>query len=364
MKPSPCLLLLVFAMSVTLCLAQGSSPQPASEVPKAPLAGTAANVPQSNPPPAGSQPGLNSLNGKTSLSEGVEVEPIVSIPASSGNLAEPPQPKTEILDSSATGSGLGSDGHDPILDPPPLPNGMTTLVGGTVIGIDHVRNRMTITVFGGNRWKIAFDERTHIFLNGAETTELAIRKGVRVYVDTMLDTKKHDVFARNVHIGVAAAAADADGQVVECDQARGAITLRDQINSVPVHFTVDANTRIVFGTKPVSLGELKPGSLVHVKFSPLQPNRGMAREIVVVAAPGSAFIYVGKITYLDMHRGLLALEDTLDQKSYEIHFDPAHGQFRNDLAVGSEVRIEAVFEENRYNARSITLTKSAQAAEP
>lgn len=229
--------------------------------------------------------------------------------------------------------------------------------------IDQIHEKMTIAIFGGVRWKIAFDERTHVFLNGAETTQLAIKKGQRVYVDTMLDNKKHEVFARNIRLGLPIPAADADGQITEIDEARSTVTLRDEINSVPIRFSVDSNTRIVYGANPASFRDLKPGSLVHVRFSPEQSNRGLAREIKVLATPGSAFTYVGKITYLDMHRGLLALQDSLDQKTYEVHFDPARTQSRRDLAIGSEVRVVAVFEGTRYNAQSIALTKSAEAAD-
>src|SRR5262249_3607613 len=52
--------------------------------------------------------------------------------------APPAQPKTEILDSSATGAALATDGHDPILDPAPLPTGITTLVGGVIADVDRV----------------------------------------------------------------------------------------------------------------------------------------------------------------------------------------------------------------------------------
>lgn len=229
--------------------------------------------------------------------------------------------------------------------------------------VDHIHNRMTVRVFGGGHWKVAFDERTHIFRNGRETTQLAIRKNERVYVDTMLDKQKHEVFARNVRLGVPVPAADADGQIIDVDASRGLVTLRDVINSAPIHFSVDTTTRIVYGSNPSSLNELKPGSLVHVRFSPERTDRGLAGEISIIAAPGSAFTYIGKITFLDMHRGLLALENSLDQRNYEIHFNAAQTESRDSLAIGSEVRIVAVFEGTRYTAQSITVTKSAQAAE-
>ena len=365
MKRSLILAASLVMVSAVLAWPQANSPEPASSASKAgPAAAPQANGVQSALP--SNQPALATPNTSragretTTLPVDLSAEPLVVIAAPAGRGSQPPQqPKTEIFDSSATNSNLVTDGHDPILDPPPLPTGVTTLVGGTISSVDHIRNNITITPFAGSRWKIAFDERTHIYLNGAETTQTAIKKGERVYVDTMLDNTKHEVFARNISLGAATLAADADGQIIERDEAHGAIVLRDKINSVPVHFSVDAGTRIVYGNKPVSLHDLRPGSLVHVKFAPAQSNRGLAREIKVIAALGAEFTYVGKITYLDVHRGLLAMQDALDQKSYEIHFDPARLESRNDLAVGSEVRIVAIFEGNRYQAQSVTLTKPA-----
>src|SRR5436309_443967 len=291
-------------------------------------------------------------------------QPAAPVESTGSAAAEEEQrPKTVILDSSATSGGvLATDGHDPILDPPPIPDGQTTLVGGVVSSVDHIRNHMTITVFGGGRWKVGFDERTHIFRNGAETTQLAIKKGERISVDTMLDIPHHEVFARNIRLGVAAMPADADGQIIDVDPKHQTLVLRDQINSSPVHFSVSNDTRIIHGTRPATLNDLRPGSLVHVQFSPDRPNRGLAREITIVAAPGSAFTFVGKVTFLDMHRGLLALQNVTDDKNYEIHFSPSTigGEIKDGLAVGTGVRIVATFEGPKYTAQTITLTKPAE----
>lgn len=347
--------------------ATSPQPQPASGAPKVPLSGAGANGTKLGStdvqpgPTAPQEAATGTQNDGPPDSNALTDEPLVSL-APSSRVPAPPQPKTEILDNSASGSGLTTDGHDPFLDPPPLPTTMTTLVGGTVRSVDRIHNKVTIAVFAGNHWKIAFDERTHIYLNGAETTQAAIKKGERVYVDTMLDDKKHEVFARNIRLGQPTPIADADGQIAELDLERGTVSMRDRINSSPVRFQVDRSTRIVYGTNAARLGDLKTGSLVHVRFSPEQSNRGVAREITIIATPGAAFTYVGKIAYLDMHRGVLALEDSLDQKSYEVHFDPARTQARNDLSIGTEVRIVAIFDGKSYNAQSIALTQSAESA--
>ena len=277
--------------------------------------------------------------------------------------APPAQPKTEILDSSATSGGLATDGHDPILDPPPVPRTTTTLVGGTITGVDRMRNRLKVHVFAGNTWTVNFDERTHIFRNGAETTQLALKKGERVYLDTQLDNNRHDIFARNIRVGVPPLPADADGQIVDIDAKHNELTLRDTINSVPVHFAVDQDTRISSGQTPAAFKDVRPGTLVHVRFAAESPNRGLAREIHILAAPGAAFTFLGKITYLDLHRGLLAVQNSGDDRNYEIHFSPAHTESAQRLGVGTEVRVVATFEGTQYTAQSVNITKSVDALE-
>jgi hypothetical protein len=339
--------------------ATNSAPAPATPATVTPSPTPAVNqkeVPQSTssvpasttPSPAPNAPGKTGNSDKS----------VPSTSAAPSAPQQPQQPKTEILDSSAT-SAVSNNGRDPILDPPPFPSGNATLVGGIIRDVDHVRNRMAVAVFGGGRWTVFFDERTHIFRNGAETTQMALKKGERVYVDTMLDGTRHDIFARNIRVGVSAPPADADGQIIAVDTAHGELTLRDSINSVPVHFGVDKETRISSGATPVTLNQVKAGALVHVKFSPASGNRGVAREIIITAAPGAAFTFLGTLTFLDVHRGLLAIHNVTDNKNYDIHFRPERTQESSNLGVGSNVRIIATFEGTRYTAQSITLTDEA-----
>ena len=282
------------------------------------------------------------------------------LPAATATPVPQAQPKTDILDSSATSGALVTDGHDPILDPAPVPRTTTTLVGGTITRVDRLRNRMTLHVFGGNRWTVNFDERTHIFHNGAETTQLALKKGERVYVDTQLDNNKHDIFARNIRVGVAELPADADGQIIAIDSKHNELTLRDTLNSVPVHFAVDSETRISNGQTPAAFKDVKPGTLVHVRFAASSPNRGLAREISIIAVPGSTFTFAGKVTFLDLHRGLIAVQNSTDDKNYEIHFAPSAVTNRNELGVGRDVLVRATFEGARYMAQSVNPTKSEE----
>jgi hypothetical protein len=340
-------------MTSTQPASQGSAPQqPATgqqstAMPQsAPGQPTASQQPATNQPAPGQQP-----NAVTPAASAAEPQ------------APPAQPKTDILDSSATSGALTTDGHDPILDPAPAPRTTTTLVGGMITGIDRMRNRMTVKVFGGGQWKVNFDERTHIFHNGAETTQLALKKGERVYVDTQLDNNRHDIFARNIRVGVATPPADADGQIVAVDSKHNELTLRDIINSVPVRFAIDQDTRISNGQTPAAFKDVRKGTLVHVRFAAERPNRGLAREINILAAPGSAFTFAGRITYLDLHRGIMAVQNSGDDKNYEIHFSSSRGVDRSSLGVGTQVQVVATFEGAQYTAQSINVTRGNEVME-
>ena len=379
MLRSPYVALLFLAAGVLTAQSTNSSePKPATGLPQTPNTSTTAPAnphpatpataptgTEPNQPPAAAQPALSTAPGAVSPASSAQSaesntlqqteEPLVSM--------QPPkpvaQPKTEILDSSATGSGLKTDGHDPILDPPPPPAGVVSLVGGMITGVDRVRNRMVVRVFNGNHWTVNFDERTHIFRNGAEVTQLALKKGELVYVDTMLDNNKHDIFARNIRVGVAEVPADADGQIMEIDTSRGEMAIRDRINSVPVHFLVDRNTRITHGASPANFQDVKQGSLVHVRFAPDRPDRGVAREINIIASPGSEFTFLGKLTYLDVHRGILGIQNQTDDRNYTIHFDSSRVPL-NDLSVGAMVTVIAQFQSTQYTAQSLRVDSPAK----
>ncbi len=396
-SPKASLAFLFLLMTVGLAgLAQNNpaTPNPGSGLPQTPVPNTApsqppasttapatANQPASpqqtaapasgqqntgRPAATGASTGQNSADQKTAeqkaadqrAGEQKKSDTSTTTPAATPTPIPQAQPKTDILDRSATSGALVTDGHDPILDPAPVPRTTTTLVGGIITGVDRLRNRLTLHVFGGNRWTVNFDERTHIFHNGAETTQLALKKGERVYVDTQLDNNRHDIFARNIRVGVAELPADADGQIIAVDTKHHELTLRDTLNSVPVRFAVDPETRISNGQTPAAFKDVKPGTLVHVRFAASSPNRGLAREISIIAVPGSTFTFAGKVTFLDLHRGLIAVQNTTDDKNYEIHFAPSAVANRNELGIGRDVLVRATFEGARYMAQSVNPTRS------
>jgi hypothetical protein len=263
-----------------------------------------------------------------------------------------------VMDTQSANSATPSEPRDPLLDVPPMPKGTVSLVGGTVRNVDQIRDKLVVQVFGGKAMKIAFDERTHIYRDGVETTQLGVRKGDRVYVDTMLDGTR--VFARNIRVETAARAADSAGQVLSVNA--GSITLRDQLAAQPVTFQVDQKTSIVHNAQPASFSEVKPGAIITVKFAPERANHGMAREISIIASPGMQFIFAGKVTHLDLSSGILSVDNLTDSKTYDLSFSLPSVDKRDALGVGSEVTVLATFEGWGYRADSVKVTAAPEAA--
>jgi hypothetical protein len=240
---------------------------------------------------------------------------------------------------------------DAVMGVPALPKTKTSMIGGKISKIDMVHNKIGVKIFGGGgQWEMAFDERTHFFRDGVETTFENVKKGDRVYVDTMLD--EHRILARNVRVVTNSAPADARGQVTSFND--GVISIRDDLSARPVYFRVTDTTEIKRDGRAGSMADVREGSLIAVQFSPEKENRGIARAVTVLAAPGENFTFAGKVTHLDLRAGTLAVENRTDSRTYDISFD-RDGKLPSNLMVGSEVTVAAVFDGREYRASQIAV---------
>lgn len=242
---------------------------------------------------------------------------------------------------------------DPLLATPPLPNSRVTLIGGTVDKIDRVRNRLTVKVFGGGKMRMFFDDRTHIYRNGVETTMMGIKKDERVYVDTQLDANR--VFARNIRIQTEAGPADARGQLVYHDRKTGKIIVRDDLSSRPVAFVMSKDTKVRKGKAAGSIDEIREGSLVSVRFTPETAENGVAQEIEILAQPGDNFTFDGTVTHVDVRNSMFGMRNDVDGKRYDIYFEPSVDG-ADELGIGVNVAVSATFDGDRYTARTLRVS--------
>lgn len=265
------------------------------------------------------------------------------------------QPTTEIL---PEGKALPS--ADPLMEPGEIPKGRITLVGGTATKVDRLRNRVTLQPFGGGkRMTVRFDERSHIYRDGRETTVTGIKEGDRVYADTMLLGPV--VFARNIRVLTTSGPAEARGQVTQYDARSGRVTLVDDLTRQPVQFTVSRDTTFRGqGNSQASAQDILPGALLDVQFSPGHGRSGEARDIAVLARPGANYVFAGRVTNLDLRSGMLSVNNQTDSKNYDLHFDPARVEQRERLRVGAEITARATFDGKAYRASDLTVAKPAE----
>lgn len=265
----------------------------------------------------------------------------------------PKTPRAEMFGTPSTGPASA----DPLLEPPPVPPGKTTLIGGLTHKIDHVRNRLEVRPFGTRkRIRMIYDERSHFYRDGRETTVLAIREGDRVYVDTMLDGPR--IFAKNVRVVTTGEPAEAQGQIIAFDDRRQTVRMLDTLTNQQVVFTLTPDTRFTAKSGAARREDIRPGSLINVLFAPRRKG-GQAREVLVLATPGSTYLFAGRITNIDLRSGVVNIENQSDGRNYELRFDPATVDNREELIVGTEVAANSTFDGRTYKTQNLSIIRGA-----
>jgi hypothetical protein len=242
-------------------------------------------------------------------------------------------------------------------DLPPVPQANATLIGGTIERLDRVRDQVTVRVFGGGRTNILFDPRTHIYRegHGIEASISDLHEGQRVYLDTILDGST--VFARSIRFKTDHAVGETQGILLKYRADRGELTIRDAISPSPVQVRMNSSTRLTQSDREVPASVLTPGSLIAVRFSSERDSRDVAREISILALPGTRYTFSGQVMHLDLRTGLLVLSSTIDRKTYEIYLDPL--TLNDALQTGALVTLGTTLQDSRYVAHSLTINSPA-----
>jgi hypothetical protein len=236
---------------------------------------------------------------------------------------------------------------------PPQPKGKTTIVGGRIRAVDHVRDCLILDIFGGGHMTVLFDERTHAFSGEQPGSLDDLKEGERAYVDTTLDG--NDVFARNIRVLPSSPTGQGNGQIVDYDASRRELILRDTLSPRPVKMHLMAGATIVRGDEAATPADLQPGTLVQLSFVSGTNKQPMVSQISILALPGATFFFSGQVTFLDLHRGLVVVVDPRDNKSYEIYIDANDRELARKIQEGADVMIEARFNGSHYEARNVTV---------
>jgi hypothetical protein len=199
---------------------------------------------------------------------------------------------------------------------------------------------------------ILFDPRTQVYRGGAEATLADLREGERVYLDTILDGDT--VFARSIRLKSQQAVGESQGVILKYRVDRGEMTVRDAISPEPLRVRLNSSTQFLQGDHKVPVDKLSEGCLVDVKFSSEGNGQEVAREISILALPGTRYTFAGQVVHIDLRTGLLVINSSTDRKTYEVYLDPSVAPDEN-LHAGALVTVVTNFEGSRYVARSLTI---------
>ena len=230
---------------------------------------------------------------------------------------------------------------------PAKPGGKVGLLRGVVKRVDPIHDQLLIHVFGGHDIRIAFDPRTQFFSEKTGAHLTSLRAGSVVSVDTVIDHGK--LFALSVRTG-AAETAELNGQVLQYDAAKGQLTLRDPESPKSVSVRITPNTTIVNRGEPASAQILAPGMLVRVSFV---PAKDVANHVEILAERGGSFIFSGRIVAVDLRSHVLSLFNESDQSVRELAIGSLDGDSVALLREGTEVSVQAEFDGDRYNVRTL-----------
>lgn len=290
-------------------------------------------------------------------------EPNSSASAATSSVVSPTDPNIETVRpvaseaSKETDSNIVADPASLLPDLPPVPRAKATLIGGTVERLDRVRDQVTVRVFGGGRVNILFDPRTHVYRGGAEATIADLREGERVYLDTILDGDA--VFARSIRLKNSQAVGESQGVVLKYRSDRGEMMVRDAISPVPVRVRVASSTQFLQAGQKVPANILSEGCLVAVQFGAEGNGHEVAREISILALPGTRYTFAGQVVHVDLRTGLLVINSSTDRQTYEVYLDPSVTPDEN-LHAGAVVTVITNFEGSRYVARSLTIDSQSK----
>ncbi|MGA2373891.1 MAG: hypothetical protein ABSF72_00120 [Candidatus Sulfotelmatobacter sp.] len=227
--------------------------------------------------------------------------------------------------------------------------GKVSLVRGVLKRLDPIHDQLLIHVFGGGNLRIAFDGRTQLISENAHADVISIPVGSVVSVDTVIDGGK--LFARSVRTGPSNAV-ELNGQVVRYDEGRSQLTLRDPMSPQNISLRITSSTTVINRGQPASPQALSPGMLVRVQLS---PARNVAKNVEILAERGSSFTFEGRIVSVDLRSRVLAVSSDSDQSVHELAINSLDKASLGLLREGAEVSIQAEFDGDRYNARTVTL---------
>jgi hypothetical protein len=274
-------------------------------------------------------------------------------------IANAPNSRAQVLTSNPQSSLKSVSPSLDVPTLPPPPKGKSTVIGGEIRNVDPVRDQITLKVMGQRPVKILFDARTQVFVDGNKIPLRELGPAAHASVQTLLDGT--DVYALSIHLMSQSPGGEFQGRVLAYNSDTGELTVSSDLFEKPVKALITADTTVARVGQPEftragsGAADLVKGTLISVNFQPDKQGRSVAKQISVLAIPGSRFVFDGSLSVLDLHAGMLALVDPLDQKTYRIFFSSANMPVTSNLHTGDRVIVTAEFDGVHYMASEIKL---------
>jgi hypothetical protein len=241
----------------------------------------------------------------------------------------------------------------------PAPTGKSTVLGGEIKEIDPVRDELMLAILGQRPVRILFDERTRVYRDGKAISLGELRPTNHASVQTALDGTR--IYALSIHMLSRLSQGEYEGRVLNYNPDTHEVIVSAVLYRQPIKFLVPADTIVVregqgsLPSAPSSASDLVKGALISIEFTSDNKGRGVVSQIAILATPGSAFVFSGSLSSLDMRSGLLVLVDPRDNKSYQIYFDSTQLPASRNLHEGDNVSVTAKYDGTRYVASALTV---------
>lgn len=242
---------------------------------------------------------------------------------------------------------------------PAIPKGRSTTLGGEITHVDSVRDELTLKIVGGRRMAILFDARTQAYLDGKRIPLRNLGLSEHASVQTLLDGT--NIFALSIHILSQSPAGDLHGTILNFNPQTMELTMTTTLLSDPIRLLLPADVDIrragqrQFSSLFSGTSDLVRGTLISATFHSDKSGRGEARQITILATPGSTFVFSGTLSSLDIHAGVLVVIDPHDSQSYRIFFNPSRLSVARTFHLGDHIRVTAEYDGARYTARELFL---------
>jgi hypothetical protein len=157
-----------------------------------------------------------------------------------------------------------------------------------------------------------------------------------------------------IRLNAAQATGESQGVVIKYSAGQNQLSLRDAHSPNPIEVRMTTATKVLQGARTMPISALVPGSLVSISFGSDGTGHDTAREISILAQPGTQYTFAGEVVHIDLRTGLVVVKSSTDQKTYEVYLSSSITPDEH-LHPGALITVVTDFDGSRYLARNLSI---------